>query len=573
MHTPPIEKYSFLALSLCLPFSATAQDTDGDGLADAEEITLGTNPNLADSDSDGIDDWYEVKASLTNPNSSSSKPDLPYPLLSPGNPEPSSNKPVKVFILVGQSNMVGFGWVDGVPSGNSGTAPLAGSLEDIVKSKGKFPNLFDNNTNDWLQRNDVFLEGSLYTRGAIDRGKLQPGFAAMQEDRNFFGPELGFGHVLGYHFDEPVLLIKVPVGARSLGGDYLPPGSPNFGEFYGTRGRYLGNMFDRSFRDEADHAPNGGTQEHNLTDALDNFNTIYPQWADQGFQISGIAWWQGFGDRINPDFYNNYETNLVNLIKESRSYLEQRYPDNIEPNCPFVLATFAGRATTQANPTGGSLVVRNAQLAVDGDAGNYPEFSGNVKTVDAEPFRRTFGPAFKENQWAHYNWNAETYLFVGDSLGRAMVNLLPDETPRETLILEAENFDTYFERDPDINRGGVKDFRPETGVEFVTTGDGGIGVSMTNNEWIAFNIDLPDGDYRVSILAANGNQNRNGNASISLNDVPLSNLSVGFTGGFWTYQEIGDDIVTISNAQDASLKIAKGTGPLRIDKIILTPVE
>ena len=37
-----------------------SQDTDGDGLSDAEETTLGTNPNLADSDGDGLGDKQEV---------------------------------------------------------------------------------------------------------------------------------------------------------------------------------------------------------------------------------------------------------------------------------------------------------------------------------------------------------------------------------------------------------------------------------------------------------------------------------------------------------------------------------
>lgn len=35
-------------------------DSDGDGLTDAEEALLGTNPNLADTDNDGLDDGTEV---------------------------------------------------------------------------------------------------------------------------------------------------------------------------------------------------------------------------------------------------------------------------------------------------------------------------------------------------------------------------------------------------------------------------------------------------------------------------------------------------------------------------------
>lgn len=42
-------------------------DTDGDGLDDFEESTLGTNPALVDTDADGLSDFLEVRTTLTNP--------------------------------------------------------------------------------------------------------------------------------------------------------------------------------------------------------------------------------------------------------------------------------------------------------------------------------------------------------------------------------------------------------------------------------------------------------------------------------------------------------------------------
>jgi len=51
------------------PFSVRNQnpDSDNDGLADAEEVTLGTNPNHPDTDGDGLGDFAEVKTHRSNP--------------------------------------------------------------------------------------------------------------------------------------------------------------------------------------------------------------------------------------------------------------------------------------------------------------------------------------------------------------------------------------------------------------------------------------------------------------------------------------------------------------------------
>lgn len=51
------------------------QDTDHDGLSNAQESALGTDPNNADSDADGISDTDEVRVYHTNPLSQDSDRD------------------------------------------------------------------------------------------------------------------------------------------------------------------------------------------------------------------------------------------------------------------------------------------------------------------------------------------------------------------------------------------------------------------------------------------------------------------------------------------------------------------
>ena len=59
-----------------------------------------------------------------------------------------------------------------------------------------------------------------------------------------------------------------------------------------------------------------------------------------------------------------------------------------------------------------------AHLAVDGAAGKYPEFAGNVATVYTHPL------AQGGSGNGHYGGNAEVYMDVGEAMGKAMVELL-----------------------------------------------------------------------------------------------------------------------------------------------------
>jgi hypothetical protein len=104
---------------------------------------------------------------------------------------------------------------------------------------------------------------------------------------------------------------------------------------------------------------------------------------------------------------------MVNFINAYRSFLNA-------PNVPFVIAAcgLVGYAAS-----GGQLTVINAQLAV-GNPLNYPSFDGNVKTMDTRGYYRTVAADSPINQGYHYNHNSETYMLVGDAMGRGMIDLL-----------------------------------------------------------------------------------------------------------------------------------------------------
>lgn len=154
-----------------------------------------------------------------------------------------------------------------------------------------------------------------------------------------FGPELGFGHVMGHVLEEPVLVLKACIGNRSLGWDLLPPGSERFefeGKVYagykdtspswvkGTEPKavnwYVGRQYD------ADTA--------HTKAVLKNIKKYFPDYKDQGYEVAGFVWWQGHKDQ-NAAHASKYEENLVRRIKPLRK-------DFDAPNAKFVLATGCG---------------------------------------------------------------------------------------------------------------------------------------------------------------------------------------------------------------------------------------
>jgi alpha-galactosidase len=339
------------------------------------------------------------------------------------NAEPvSQKKRVKVFILMGQSNMVGMGDIE--PEGTNGT------LTTLVRKQKRYPFLVDD-AGKWTVRKDVYYYDARTKKG----GPL----TATSNGRSI-GPELGFGYVLGQLLDEPVLVLKSCIGNRSLAWDLLPPGSERYTAEVTERGGQKVTKVFAGYKDKPDswvaEAGKGTATEPppwldkktgkpidwyagkqydddmaNAKAALTNLAKIYPDYQGQGYEIVGFVWWQGNKDSYNPVHAARYEQNLARLIPTLRK-------DYGAPNAKFVLATGCG--FTGRDGTG--LQISEAQLAI-GDAKKHPEFTGNVKAVDSRDLWREVNVSPK-NQGYHYNRNAETYMEVGLRLGWAMGELM-----------------------------------------------------------------------------------------------------------------------------------------------------
>ena len=313
------------------------------------------------------------------------------------------SKPVQVYILLGQSNMLGFGRVGGDKDG---------TLEHAVKSKKLYPYLIDDAGN-WTERKDV---RNVRVMGSGLGGSRQFNNEWMTIKGGRIGPEIGIGHLVGEATDAPVLILKSCIGNRALGWDLLPPGGEGF-EFTDSKGvtwvhpgykgtpeRWKKGEEPKKIKWYAGMQYDGDiARAKKVLSELDKF---YPD--AKSYEVAGFFWWQGDRDSRSEALSSRYEKNLVHLIKILRK-------DFNAPNAKFVCASL-GQSKKGATDGGGKIL--NAMLAVDSDSGKYPEFKGNVAAVYTHPLSKG------GSSGGHYGGNAETYMNVGEAMGKAMVELL-----------------------------------------------------------------------------------------------------------------------------------------------------
>ena len=279
-------------------------------------------------------------------------------------------KPLKVFILVGQSNMEGharvetFDYIGDDPK----TAPL---LKKMRNSDGT-PRICDGV---WISyytgRGDENGEGF---------GKLTAGYGSRRnpaEDGGKIGPELTFGMTMDEAFEEPVLIIKTAWGGKSLFYDFRPPSA---------------GVYPRTENDiEKDRRPESGSGHYyrlmlkHVKHVLSDIGRVVPDYnPEQGYEIAGFVWFQGFNDMVSRDVYPTlpqdasgnrfakYSDLMAHFIRDVRKDLDS-------PTMPFVIGVM-GVGGKNANE--GNLEFRKAMAA----PAALPTFKGNVVAVPTSPF-------------------------------------------------------------------------------------------------------------------------------------------------------------------------------------------
>ncbi len=271
---------------------------------------------------------------------------------------------VKVFILAGQSNMEGKGGID----------PLLNHQIKAPETKDFFAHLHKNGK--YVERDDVWID-YLGRRGKLTVGYGSPGR---------IGPELEFGNTVGNHFDEQVFIIKTAWGGKTLVKDFRPPSSG------GEIGPYYTEMLGH------------------VRDVLANLKELFPSYDGKGYELSGFFWHQGWNDGLKKPWVEVYEENLANLVKDLRKEWKV-------PGLPVSIAVsgFGGRGQKVDRRLG----IIAAQHAV----ARRPEFKGRVVSVETRDFFRPREES-PSGQGYHWNGNAETYCLIGETMAKALLEVL-----------------------------------------------------------------------------------------------------------------------------------------------------
>ena len=352
-------------------------------------------------------------------------------------------KPVKVFILAGQSNMEGKGKID----------PLLNHQIKDKETKDFFAHFHKNG--EYIMRDDVWIN-------YLDRhGELTVGYGSP----GCIGLELQFGHIIGDYYDEQVLLIKTAWGGKSIGRDFRPPSSraPSNKVLDQLVVKMIERDYNNIIRKEwnklKQHNPKITRKEveaessalfdeirkvkkeeyhkqvvnsfghfyrlmmNEIKTTLSELKTRFPKYDGQGYEIAGFIWFQGWNDMYG-DFPNEYAYNLENFIRDVRKELEV-------PKLPVAIGVMGQNGFKPAK--GNMAIVKKAQFSMN----DIADFRGNVKAIPTDIYwdkraDEAF-PTWRNNleEWVkigsdfpyHYLGSTITFTRIGQSLAKTILEL------------------------------------------------------------------------------------------------------------------------------------------------------
>ncbi len=311
----------------------------------------------------------------------------------------------------------------------------------------------------WSTRRDVWINC------LGKHGDLTVGYGAPREG---FGPEFNFGHVIGNHFDEQVLIIKTSWGGRALARGFLPPSSMLSDEEYAQlattqnaeneawnkaepakieaynkrvteenktakKRKKLRKFKPRPIVTAEEYKDQFGKDYRNMVaevhGCLGDIGERFPGYKGQGYEIEGFVWFQGWNDQYQ-DRWLTYEENMANFIRDVRREFKA-------PDIKFVIGQMGHDGLKPDKEDSPRDYIKKAQASVP----EYPEFKGNVLCVktdrywDQEAHAIFTGPgswSADVNKWRqfgndfgyHYYGSPWCFAQIGTGFGEGMIELM-----------------------------------------------------------------------------------------------------------------------------------------------------
>ena len=297
--------------------------------------------------------------------------------LMPGIASQAIAKPLKVFILAGQSNMQGHVNVSTFDSmaDDPKTAPILKEMRNADGTPRACKKV-------WIS--SVGSAGDGWSEVIEQKGKLTTGFGASPEE---IGPEFTFGIYMEKLLGEPILLIKTAWGGRNLITDFRPPsaGKRVFNDYILKRWKEMGlNLEQEAAKNNEKCSVFYHHMIEHVRKVLADIKRVVPEYdPQQGYELAGFVWFQGFNDlvddwsynnRMKPGGYDEYGQLLAQFIREVRKDLSV-------PKMPFVIGVMGidGLREGEKPP---QKYFRQAQAA----PASLPEFKGNVVVVQTASY-------------------------------------------------------------------------------------------------------------------------------------------------------------------------------------------
>jgi alpha-galactosidase len=286
-------------------------------------------------------------------------------------------KPLKVYILAGQSNMEGHARIETFDY--IGEDPATAPLLKAMRGPDGQPRVCDKV---WIS---YFTGGQTSGEGF---GRLTAGYGARSDparDGGKIGPEFTFGIAMEEAYDGPVLIIKTAWGGKSLHTDFRPPSAGPYEMNASQQRRYRERGVDIE-KWKADKAEATGKYYRLMVDhvrkVLADPQRVCPVYdAQAGHDIAGFVWFQGWNDMCDGDTYpDNHKPGAYALYTELMAHFIRDVRRDLKaPDMPFVIGVIG---VDGDRARGGIAHLRPAMAA----PAQMPEFQGNVAAVETAPY-------------------------------------------------------------------------------------------------------------------------------------------------------------------------------------------